>query len=81
LCYIMKENLEILVGSIAVIGTLWQIARGYQSIYDAIDKQNNLVVQRIVELEKSFLVAEAQNYEKLKRIENMIELLDMYRVS
>jgi hypothetical protein len=77
----MKDSIEILVGAITVIGALWQVARGYQSIYNAIDKQNDLVMQRIVDLERSFLLAETENKSTLKRIESMIELLDLYRVS
>lgn len=68
----MKHFLEALVSAIALLSFLWQIAKGYQAIYDAIDERDDKLNARIAELDKQFEIHEIECSESLKRIEFLL---------
>lgn len=65
----MKYFIEALVSATVLLTFLWQIAKGYQSIYDAIDERDDKLNARIFELEKQFEIHEVECSQSLKRIE------------
>jgi hypothetical protein len=71
----MKYFIETAVSAIAVVGFLWQIAKGYQAIYEAIDQKNDMLSHRIFELEKQLEIHEVECSESLKRIELLVSKL------
>lgn len=71
----MKHFIETFVSAIAIVGFLWQIAKGYQAIYEAIDQKDDALALRIFELEKKLEVHEVECSETLKRIELMVSRL------
>lgn len=68
----MKYFVETLVSATVLLTFLWQIAKGYQAIYDAIDQRDDELKARIFELEKQFEIHEVECSESLKRIESLL---------
>lgn len=73
----MKEFLEHAAGIIAVAGFLWQLAKGHQAIYQAIDEKNEQLENQLFDLEKRFCMHEVECAEALKRIEQGISSLQI----
>jgi hypothetical protein len=68
----MKYFIEALVSATVLLTFLWQIAKGYQDIYNAIDQRDDKLNARIFELEKQFEIHEVECAESLKRIELLL---------
>jgi hypothetical protein len=71
----MRIFIETFVSAIAIIGFFWQIVKGYQAIYEAIDQKDDALALRIFELEKNLEIHEIECSESLKRIEFLVSKL------
>ncbi|MBW4571594.1 MAG: hypothetical protein KME31_27330 [Tolypothrix carrinoi HA7290-LM1] len=68
----MKNNLDIILGIIALIGITYRVFQVEKAIYDAIDELNKSLIKRIAENEFNFGVHVAAYCERKERVDYLI---------
>ncbi|GAX46204.1 hypothetical protein NIES4075_72250 [Tolypothrix sp. NIES-4075] len=71
----MKNNLDIILGVIALIGITYRVFQVEKAIYDSIDELNKLFIKRMADNEYNFGVHVAAYCERKEQIDYLIHAL------